>query len=89
MKGNKIDRSILYSILNRQPKRAQVYWFVNVKVTDEPYTARYKVDTLGTDFLVCVELYLGFKVPQTVPRYMRTIIREMIVDGRLPKQVQE
>ena len=89
MKGNKIDRSILYSILDRQPKRAQVYWFVNVKVTDEPYTARYKVDTLGTDFLVCVELYLGFKMPQTVPRYMRTIIREMIVDGRLPKQVQD
>ncbi len=89
MKGSKIDRSILYSILNRQPKRAQVYWFVNVKVTDEPYTARYKVETMGTDFLVRVELYLDFKMPQTVPRYMRTIIRDMIADGLLPKQIQE
>ena len=44
-----IDRSILYSILDKRPKRAECYWFVNVKVTDEPYTSEYKVDIVDAD----------------------------------------
>lgn len=89
MKKDLIDRSILYSILDKRPKRAQVYWFVNVRVTDEPYTATYKVDMLETDYIVCVELYLGFRMPQTVPRYLRTIVQDLMESGRLPKQVQD
>ncbi|ASB96289.1 KUP/HAK/KT family potassium transporter [Streptococcus equi] len=89
MKKDLIDRSILYSILDKRPKRAQVYWFVNVRVTDEPYTATYKVDMLETDYIVCVELYLGFRMPQTVPRYLRTIVQDLMESGRLPKQAQD
>ncbi|MGZ7242331.1 potassium transporter Kup, partial [Streptococcus pyogenes] len=50
MRGHIIDKSILYSILDKRPKKAQVYWFVKVNVTDEPYTNDYTVDMLGTDF---------------------------------------
>ncbi|MTC87828.1 potassium transporter Kup [Streptococcus uberis] len=89
LQGNMIDKSILYSILDKRPKRAKVYWFVNVKVTDEPYTAKYKVDMMGTDYMVKVELYLGFRMPQTVPRYLRTIVQDLMESGRLPKQIQE
>lgn len=89
IKDNMIDKSILYSILDKRPKRAKVYWFVNVKVTDEPYTAKYKVDMMDTDYMVKVELYLGFRMPQTVPRYLRTIVQDLMESGRLPKQVQE
>ncbi|EHI68576.1 KUP/HAK/KT family potassium transporter [Streptococcus ictaluri] len=89
MKDHMIDRSILYSILDKHPKRAQVYWFVNVQVTDEPYTASYKVDMMDTDYIVRVELYLGFRMPQTVPRYLRTIIQDLMASGRLPKQEQD
>ncbi|MFC4651444.1 KUP/HAK/KT family potassium transporter [Lactococcus nasutitermitis] len=83
-----IDRSILYSILDKQPKRAQVYWFVNVKVTDEPYTSEYKVDMMGTDYIVRVVIYLGFRMRQEVPRYLRTIVTDLMSSGRLPKQHQ-
>ncbi|MGZ7204656.1 KUP/HAK/KT family potassium transporter, partial [Streptococcus pyogenes] len=69
MRGHIIDKSILYSILDKRPKKAQVYWFVKVNVTDEPYTNDYTVDMLGTDFMVKVELYLGFRMRQDVPRY--------------------
>ena len=86
MEGDMIDKSIMYSILDKRPKKAQVYWFVNIKVTDEPYTAEYKVDMMGTDFIVKVELYLGFKMRQTVSRYLRTIVEELLESGRLPKQ---
>ncbi|MGQ4819352.1 potassium transporter Kup, partial [Enterococcus faecium] len=49
-----INRNIIYSILDKQPKRANVYWFVNVQVTDEPFTQEYSVDMLETDFIVQV-----------------------------------
>lgn len=88
MDGTMIDRSILYSILDKRPKRARVYWFVNVKVTDEPYTAEYKADMMGTDYIVRLELFLGFRMRQEVPRYLRTIVNDLMSSGRLPKQDQ-
>lgn len=45
-----LDRDVLYSILDKHPKRAKAYWFINVHVTDEPYTHEYSVETFGTDF---------------------------------------
>ncbi|WP_041168238.1 KUP/HAK/KT family potassium transporter [Lactococcus cremoris] len=83
-----IDRSILYSILDKRPKKAEVYWFVKVNVTDEPYTSEYEVDMLGTDFIVCVNLYLGFHMRQEIPRYLRTIVTNLMESGRLPQQHQ-
>ena len=61
-----LDRDILYSILDKRPKRARTYWFINVHVTDEPYTNTYTVDTFGTNFIFKVQLQLGFKVNQRV-----------------------
>jgi KUP system potassium uptake protein len=89
MKGTKLDMSILYSILDKKPKRAEVYWFVNVQVTDTPYTNEYEVDMMGTDFIVRVTLYLGFRMPQDVPRYLRSIVQDLMNSGRLPKQHQQ
>ncbi|WP_251421600.1 MULTISPECIES: potassium transporter Kup [Lactococcus] len=89
MEGDFIDRSILYSILDKRPKKAEVYWFVNVKVTDEPWTSEYEVDMMGTDYIVKVHLYLGFRMKQEVPRYLRTIVKDLIASGRLPKQKQK
>ncbi|GAB2024118.1 potassium transporter Kup [Lactovum odontotermitis] len=89
MKGTKLDMSILYSILDKKPKRAEVYWLVNVQVTDMPYTNEYEVDMMGTDFVVHVTLYLGFHMPQEVPRYLRAIVQDLMESGRLPKQHQK
>ena len=41
----------MYSILDKRPKKADVYWFVHISVTDEPYQADYTVDTFGTSYL--------------------------------------
>ena len=87
-KGSQLDMSILYSILDKRPKRAQVYWFVTVVVTDQPYKQEYDVDMMGTDFIVMVTLYLGFREKQTVPRYLRTIVRDLMDSGKLPQQHQ-
>ena len=44
MAEDKVGRQFIYSILDKRPKRARVYWFVHVEVTDEPYTKEYQVD---------------------------------------------
>lgn len=86
--SDEIGRQFIYSILDKQPKRSKVYWFVNVQVTDEPFTQEYAVDMLDTDFIVQVQLYLGFRVSQDVNIYLRQIVHDLMKEGRLPKQPQ-
>lgn len=86
--GEWIDRSILYSILDKKPKRAEVYWFVNIRVTDEPYTSEYEIDMFETDYIVSVTLFLGFRMRQDVSRYLRTIVTDLMESGRIHRQYQ-
>lgn len=81
-----LDRDVLYSILDKHPKRAKAYWFINVYVTDEPYTHEYSVETFGTDFLFRVRLDLGFKVNQRINAYLRQIVGDLMASGELPPQ---
>ncbi len=83
---NYLDRDILYSIFDKHPKRANAYWFVNVKVTDQPHTFEYSVENFGTDYFFRVHLYLGYKVNQRVNAYLRQIVGELSASGELPPQ---
>lgn len=88
MAEDKVGRQFIYSILDKRPKRARVYWFVHVEVTDEPYTKEYQVDMMDTDFIVQVNLFLGFRVQQEINVYVRQVIHDLMKQGRLPKQPQ-
>ena len=81
-----IDRDILYSILDKDPKRAQAYWFVSVDVMDEPDLLQYEVDTYGTDFIFRIRLKLGFKCDQRINIYLRQIVQDLQASGDLPLQ---
>lgn len=58
---NFVERDILYSILEKGPKRAKAYWFVSIHVEDVPYKREYEVENFGTDYIFRVRLNLGFK----------------------------
>ncbi|MDD9150270.1 KUP/HAK/KT family potassium transporter [Sporolactobacillus sp. CQH2019] len=85
----RVKRTVPYSILDKRPKRAKVYWFVTVNETDEPYKRSYTVDMLGTRNVISVQLYLGFKNSQHVNVYIRQIINDLIdqdvIDTQYPK----
>lgn len=83
---NLIDRDVLYSIFDRGNKKANVYWFVTVSVTDDPYTLEYSAQKLETDYIFRVHLYLGFKVEQRVNIYLRQIVDDLIESGELAPQ---
>ena len=81
-----IDRDILYSILDRDPKRAEAYWFISVNVTDDPDTLDYTVDTFGTDFLFRIRMNIGFKCDHRINLYLRQIVADLQASGELPIQ---
>jgi len=81
-----IDRDILYSILDKEPKRADAYWFVNVRVLDDPDTRRYSVETYGTDYIYRIRIELGFKVDQSINVFLRQIVHDLQEAGELPDQ---
>ncbi len=83
-----LERDVLYSIFDKRPKRAQVYWFIHINVTDDPDTMAYSVQNFGTNFCFKIKLKLGFKVEQRVNVFMRQIIHDLIKSGELQPQTQ-
>ena len=81
-----MDRDILYSILDKDAKRAQAYWFVSVHVLNEPNTMNYELETYGTDCIFRIRLNLGFKCSQRVNVYLRQIVQDLQQRGELPVQ---
>ncbi|MBQ8850867.1 MAG: KUP/HAK/KT family potassium transporter [Oscillibacter sp.] len=81
-----IDRDILYSILDKGPKRARAYWFISVNVLDKPDAMHYHVETYGTDYIFRIRLDLGFKCSQRINLYIRQIVQDLQQSGELPDQ---
>jgi KUP system potassium uptake protein len=75
---NEIDSKIIYSILQRQPKRADIYWFVHVEVDDEPYTMEYKVNQIVKDDIVRIDFNLGFRIAPRIGLMFRKVVEEMV-----------
>ena len=78
-----IETKILYSIINKRPKRADHYWFIRVSYTDEPYTMEYTVDDLIPGRVFSIGLRLGFRIAPRVNVYLREIIEDLIILHRV------
>jgi KUP system potassium uptake protein len=78
-----IESKIIYSIFQRRPKRADIYWFVHVDTLDDPYTMDYKVTVIEPDDIIKVNFKLGFKVEQRINLYFRKVVEEMVSRGEV------
>ncbi len=78
-----IDSNIIYSIFKKRPKRADVYWFVHVETLDNPFTSKYKVDTIIPGQAFFISIKLGFKTPHRVNILFNKIIHEMADSGEI------
>jgi KUP system potassium uptake protein len=79
----KIENKIMYSILQLRPKRADIYWFVHVETTNDPYTREYKVDIIAPEDVVRITFRLGFRVEQLIGRYFSKVVANMVKDGEV------
>jgi len=73
-----IESKIIYSIFQKQPKRADIYWFVHIDVVDDPYTMEYSVEILIPDDVIRVEFRLGFRVEQRINLFFRKVVEDLV-----------
>ncbi len=78
-----IEQRIIDSILNKKPKRADVYWFVHIDISDAPYTMEYDVTELIKDKVIRVEFRLGFRVQPRIHKLFKKVMQEMYATNEL------
>jgi KUP system potassium uptake protein len=82
-RANEIESKVIYSILQKRPKRADIYWFVHVDTVDDPYTMEYKVNVIVPDDIIKVNFKLGFRVEQRINLYFRKVVEDMVRNGEV------
>ncbi len=75
---DEIESKVIYSILQKRPKRADLYWFVHVNVVDEPHRMEYKVHEIAKDDVIRVDFYLGFKVAPKINLLFRKVVQDLV-----------
>jgi len=75
-----IEHKIIYSILNKKPKRADIYWFVHVDTMDDPYTSEYKVEHIIPNDIIRIDFRLGFRVETRINLMFRKVVEDLVAN---------
>ncbi len=80
---DEVDDKLLYSIINKQPKRADHYWLLHLDFVDEPETLEYTVRQLVPGTLFSVNLRIGFRIEPRVSLYLRQVVEDLVSSREL------
>jgi KUP system potassium uptake protein len=80
---HEIEEKVIKSIFSKKPKRADVYWFLHIHRTEEPYTLSYDVSELLEDKIIKVNIQVGFRIQPRTELYFKKIIQELIANDEL------
>lgn len=82
-KEGTVDDKLLYSIINKQPKRADHYWLINLEFADTPDTLEYCCETLVPDTLYSVTMRIGFRIEPRVSLYLRQVVEDLVTSRKV------
>jgi KUP system potassium uptake protein len=82
-RSDEIEEKVMYSILQKRPKRADLYWFIHVNILSEPYKKEYKVTEIIKDDLYRIDFNLGFREPTKINLMFKQVIKEMVDRGEV------
>jgi KUP system potassium uptake protein len=82
-RSDEIEEKVMFSILQKRPKRADIYWFVHVNILPEPYKTEYKVKEILKDDLYRVDFNLGFREPTKINLMFKEVIKDMVKNGEV------
>jgi KUP system potassium uptake protein len=85
---NQIEEKIINSILSKKPKRADVYWFVHINRTEEPYTMSYDISELVDDKIIKVNINIGFRIQPKTELYFKKIVQELVTNKELSLHIR-
>lgn len=80
---HQIEEKIIKSIFAKQPKRADVYWFVHINYTNSPYTLSYDVSELIDDKVIKININVGFRVQPKTELYFKRIVQDLVANKEL------
>ncbi|RZK08005.1 MAG: potassium transporter Kup, partial [Flavobacterium sp.] len=80
---DEIEEKVLYSILQKRPKRADIYWFIHVNILNEPYKTEYKVTEIIKDDLIRIDFNLGFREPTKINIMFKEVLKNMVKNGEV------
>lgn len=80
---SQIEEKIIRSIFSKKPKRADVYWFVHINRTEEPYTMSYDVSELADDKVIRITINLGFRIQPKTEVYFKMMVKELVLNKEL------
>ncbi len=78
-----IEEKIIHSIFGSKPKRADIYWFIHVDITDEPYTMEYEVDIIEPNDIIWVNFKIGFRVELRVDHYFKQVLDDLLKEDEI------
>ena len=81
---NEIESKVIYSILYKRPKRADVYWMLHVNVIDEPYGMEYQIKKFS-DKIIRVDFYLGFRIAPKISPLFKKVLEDLSASGEFNK----
>ena len=80
---DEIEEKVMYSILQKRPKRADLYWFIHVNILSEPYKKEFKVSEIIKDDLYRIDFYLGFREPTKINLMFKEVLKDMVNKGEV------
>lgn len=80
---HEIESKVVQSIFAKKPKRADVYWFVHINRTEQPYTLNYEVSELVDDKVIKVTINIGFRIQPKTELYFKKIVQDLVNDQEL------
>jgi KUP system potassium uptake protein len=75
-----IEHKVIYSILNKKPKRADIYWLVHIDTVDNPYTCEYKVDHIIPNDIIRIDFRLGFRMQPRINLMFRKVVEDLVAN---------
>jgi len=75
-----IEHKVIYSLLDKKPKRADIYWLIHVDTLDDPYTAEYMVTHIIPNDIIRVEFRLGFRVQPRINLMFKKVVEALLAN---------
>jgi len=82
-RADEIEDKVMYSILQKRPKRADIYWFVHVNILNEPYKSEYRVTEILKDDLYRIDFNLGFRESTKINLMFKEVLKDMVSKGEV------
>ncbi|MBC7524954.1 MAG: KUP/HAK/KT family potassium transporter [Flavobacterium sp.] len=80
---HEVEEKIIKSIFSKKPKRADVYWFLHLNRTEDPFTLSYNVSELVDDKVIKVNINVGFRIQPKTELYFKNIVKELVINKEL------